>query len=46
MNRDQLLTLSEEELVKLCKTDHYIATRNGGQVPSDEKVISILLCLN
>ena len=31
MNRDQLLALSEEELVKLCKTDHYIATGNGGQ---------------
>ena len=31
MTRNDLLKLSDEELIKLCKTDHYIATGNGGQ---------------
>ena len=29
--RDKLLNMTDEELLKLCKTDHFIATGKGGQ---------------
>ena len=31
LNRDTLLNMSDEELLKNCKMDHYVATGNGGQ---------------
>ena len=31
MNREKLLNMSDEELLNNCKTDHFIATGNGGQ---------------
>ena len=31
MDREKLLNMSDEELLNNCKTDHFIATGNGGQ---------------
>ena len=31
MNRDELLNMTDDELLNQCKTDHFIATGKGGQ---------------